>query len=86
MAMLVAGEGGKNQQQTKPHVPSRQQRNKIPTIFISYCVCVHNLSPSAKDCYLIVIQKRLVYIITKKTNPKPTKFFLAKFNDPQVYI
>lgn len=49
------------------------------------CVCAHNLFPGAKDCYLVVIQMP-VCISRKKTGPKPTYVFPAKFNDPQVYI
>lgn len=48
-------------------------------------MCAHNLFPTAKDCYLVVTQMP-VYISRKKTDPKPTYVFPAKFNDPQVYI
>lgn len=85
MAMLVAGEGEKiSSKQNHMYQADNSIIKSQLLIFLFLRVCVHNLSPNAKDCYFIVI--RLVYNITKKTNPKPTKFFPAKFNDPQVYI
>lgn len=77
MAMLVAGERERNQQQTKPHIPSRQQHHEIPTIFISFFVCVHNLSPSAKDCYFVtVVQNALCILLQRKPTSDQKKVVL----------
>lgn len=88
MANLVAGE--KNQQQTNKtththtdtHTPN-QPHNKIPNSFIFHA----QFSPVQRTVTLLLYSTLIVCITTNTTDSIPTLFFfLATFNDPQMYI
>lgn len=80
MAMLVARERDTQKINSKPNHTYRADNSIIKSqlfLFLFFvCVCTI-FSPVQRTVTLLLYSKCLVYIITKKTHPKPTKnFFL----------
>ena len=83
---LEERERERNQQQTKPHIPSRQQHNEIPTIFISFFLFLCTIFPLVQKTVTLLLLFKTPCVYYKENQPQTNKSCPAKFNDPQVYI